>query len=152
MDMEQLLSKSRAVMQATTKDLPKQKSNTNSANLFEERELPDLTGDYVKKYASQIGSFQSEEDNFTITENHLSKSALPDSIKKAFLNEVVKEEPKVIPQQRTQNIQENIIQTNNFSNLNENQIREIVKDEMTRFLSKYFTKALTEQVKKQLVK
>lgn len=151
MDLNDILAKSRSVIKATSKDLPK-RNNKQTSNLFEEKEMPDLLSDYTKKYASQIGSFHSDEDEFVLTENQLQKSVLPDSIKNAFLGDVVKNTPKQMVTPKKQLIKEDEMNNGVTFNLNETQIRTIVKDEMTRFLSKYFTKSLTEQIKKQLVK
>ena len=111
----------------------------------------------------------------SITPERIAQSKMPDAIKRAMLENPIpqatmgtsfaledvmdfaKDEkpfaprtPNPVRKQTTQPITENRIQS--MVGLNESEVRAIVKDEIIEFLTKYFTKSLTEDVQGKVIK
>ena len=100
---------------------------------------------------------------------NIENSKMPSAIKEAMLNnpieqlsspshtftlddvsELVNEGQQQVPTQ-TKRTLKNPVNTEKLVGLNENQVRAIVKEELFEFLSEYFTKSLTEQVKRKTI-
>lgn len=152
-DFAQILKSSREIMNHGN-DFKKSKPKSNS-NLNEGKELPDLTGDYINKIKHSVNGI-TPEDEFQLNEAMLKTSKLPDSIKKAFMPDLEqRKKEELLEQQYKKQLtqpQNNINTQQESTSINREEIRELVKEEMTIFLSKYFSKALTEQVKSQIKK
>lgn len=96
---------------------------------------------------------------------NLETSKLPDAVKQAMvqnpipqammptfsLNDIAEDKEIPLPNSRKQiNEHGGLAQNNN--NIQESDIRRIVQEEMLSFLTKYFTKTITEDAKKNVVK
>ena len=103
------------------------------------------------------------------TYKNMSSSKMPDAIKQAMMESpieqlsspnhtfnledvstLVNEAPKQRRPKKT-NQQKEIINTKKLVGLNETQVRGIVKEELFKFLTQYFTKGLTESVQRETI-
>jgi hypothetical protein len=154
--LKAILNKSKAIMK-TVDSNNYNTGNINGGDLVQEGLVTSLPND-----ATPIAS--STHKQKTITENMIDNSKLPESIKMAMKNnpipipqsinhtfelDDVMEKPLPPPTSRS-NIRENITQPK--SDLNEDRIRTIVSEEMSKFFSGYFMKQITESIQKQTIK
>jgi hypothetical protein len=160
-----ILAKSRAVMK-TVESGSYETGNVDGNALVQE------TVDSIPAGQTPTASRRSTNTQ-TITESMIDNSKLPDAIKQAMKNNPIPQatgptytftlddvqdlvEKKVpVPTSKTKQVVKENIQQSNYeqpSNLNEDKIRLIVQQEMSKFFSGYFMKQITESIQKQTIK
>lgn len=151
----EILNKSKEIMIATEQKHG-HTSNSRQSGEFggEEKEIPNLTENFVNKHKSVNKSVAPVNGRYRNIEN----SKLPDSIKKAMIDHPIEipETPfhtfelEDVPSLVETTKQKNVI-SENTNNISENKIRKIVREEMEglvrKVIEEYFDKSLmTEEI------
>ena len=158
--LKEILSRSKAVMQATEQNYGKTSNSTQSSVYeSEEKEIPNLTENFIRN--NQRSSTKSVAPTNGRYRN-IEKSKMPDVIKKAMLDNPIEipETPFhtfelddvsdfVHTNYNQEDLQENKNLNNNSSSINDTVIRKIVKEEMMdvvrTVIEEYFEKSLVTE-------
>ena len=139
-NLAEILSRSKAVMQATEQNHGSTNMNSSNGNMFsgEEKEIPNLTENFINSRSGGAKSVAPQNGRY----RNLEKSKMPDFIKQAMVDEPidipetpyptfdVDDVPELV-QENTQYEQTQFVpQQTKTTNINENVIRKIVKEEM----------------------
>lgn len=135
----------------------------NGENLVEN---PGGTYTSNRQNNQQVEQQQQQQVNYSqqpkITEEQIRNSKLPESVKNAYLNNPIPqlnslnptftlEDVQDIVPQRNRRLNENIQDKNTGMNINEDRIRELIKEVLIDYLSKDYSKNLTENVIKKTI-
>ena len=138
--LAEILSKSKAVMQAAEQNHGSTNMGSSNGNMFssEEKEIPNLTENFINSRSGGAKSVAPQNGRY----RNLEKSKMPDFIKQAMVDEPidipetpyptfdVDDVPELV-QENTQYEQTQFVpQQTKTTNINENVIRKIVKEEM----------------------
>jgi hypothetical protein len=162
--LAEILSRSKAVMQKTEMEYgsTSNKQFSESENfLYEEKEIPNLTENFIKSRGGVTSSVSPQNGKY----RNIEKSKMPDFIKKAMIENPIEipetpyhtfeldDVPELINNNRSFVTEEKVnpkkITENTNSNLNENMIRKIVREEMEdlvrSIIDEYFDKSLVTE-------
>jgi len=159
--LAEILSRSKAVMQATEQNHGSTNMNSGGGNMFssEEKEIPNLTENFINSRTSGGNTKSVAPQNGRY--RNLEKSKMPDFIKKAMVDEPI-EIPETpyptfsiddVPELVNESMEYKEVETKpkqtKTTNINENVIRKIVKEEMEsvvrKVIEEYLDKSLVTE-------
>lgn len=138
--LAEILSKSKAVMQATEQNHGSTNMNSSNGNMFsgEEKEIPNLTENFINSRSGGVKSVAPQNGRY----RNLEKSKMPDFIKQAMVDEPIDipetpyptfdidDVPELVQENTQYEQTQSVPQQTKTTNINENVIRKIVKEEM----------------------
>ena len=138
--LAEILSKSKAVMQATEQNHGSTNMNSSNGNMFsgEEKEIPNLTENFINSRSGGAKSVAPQNGRY----RNLEKSKMPDFIKQAMVDEPIDipetpnytfdidDVPELVQESTQYEEKQSVPQQSKNTNINENVIRKIVKEEM----------------------
>lgn len=159
--LAEILSRSKAVMQKTEMEYGSTSNNRNvmesEHSFYEEKEIPNLTENYINSRSNGVNSVSPQNGKY----RNIEKSKMPDFIKKAMIEEPI-EIPETpyhtfelddVPELVNENINREVRKPKQTiketSNISENTIRKIVKEEMEdvvrKVIEEYLDKSLVTE-------
>jgi len=138
--LAEILSKSKAVMQATEQNHGSTNMNSSNSNMFsgEEKEIPNLTENFINSKSTGTKSVAPQNGRY----RNLKKSKMPDFIKQAMIDEPIDipetpnhtfdldDVPELVQENTQYEERQGVPQHHTNTPINENVIRKIVKEEM----------------------
>jgi len=138
--LAEILSKSKAVMQATEQNHGSTNMSSSNGNMFsgEEKEIPNLTENFINSKSSGTKSVAPQNGRY----RNLKKSKMPDFIKQAMVDEPIDipetpyptfdidDVPELVQENTQYEERQGVPQHHTNTPINENVIRKIVKEEM----------------------
>ena len=160
-NLAEILSRSKAVMQATEQNHGSTNMNNGGGNMFssEEKEIPNLTENFInsKMSGGNIKSVAPQNGRYRNLEN----SKLPDFIKKAMVDDPIDipetpyptfdldDVPELVQESFQYEERQGVPQHHTNTPINENVIRKIVKEEMEgvvrKVIEEYLDKSLVTE-------
>jgi len=138
--LAEILSKSKAVMQATEQNHGSTNMSSSNGNMFsgEEKEIPNLTENFINSRSGGAKSVAPQNGRY----RNLKKSKMPDFIKQAMVDEPIDipetpyptfdidDVPELVQENTQYEERQGVPQHHTNTPINENVIRKIVKEEM----------------------
>ena len=160
-NLAEILSRSKAVMQATEQNHGSTNMNSGGGNMFssEEKEIPNLTENFINSRMSGGNTKSVAPQNGRY--RNLESSKLPDFIKKAMVDDPIDipetpyptfdldDVPELVQESFQYEERQGVPQHHTNTPINENVIRKIVKEEMEgvvrKVIEEYLDKSLVTE-------